>query len=256
MITKDMWSEDLHDNERTKEYFDLCSKITDGFGEYHHILPKSVWPQFVNCSWNIVKLSYEDHYKAHEMLVLIAKTENCKQKMLYAWNRVRNTRKGLVTTSDEYANLRLQHRQMLSSKMSGKSNPMFGKVGSQCPFFGKKHTPETLARLSESHYGHKASQRTKDIMSSQKIGENNWMYGKTHSDQTKDLIRSRKSSYTYHQYDLSGNFVRSWSRLELDNSEFCAQNVHAVCQGKVKTHKGFVWKKEPKSKLTPETETS
>lgn len=167
--------------------------------------------------------------------------------MLYAWNRVRNTREGLATTSEQYAALRLAHREMLSAKMSGENNPMFGKTGSDCPFFGKSHTTESRNKQSLAHTGTKASQETKDKQSKAHSGELNAMHGRKHSEGTKEVLAAHKTKYSYEQYTKSGDFVRSWSREDLDLSDnFCAQNVHLVCQGKVKTHKGFVWKKVAK----------
>lgn len=50
--------------------------INIDYTENHHILPKCVFPEFKNESWNIVKLSYEDHKLVHLWLF---KTINIRQ---------------------------------------------------------------------------------------------------------------------------------------------------------------------------------
>ena len=46
-----------------------------------------------------------------------------------------------------------EERQQISRRMTGKNNPMYGKTGDQNPFFGKKHTPESLKKMSDSQKG-------------------------------------------------------------------------------------------------------
>ncbi len=41
---------------------------SDEYTEKHHILPKSVFPEFKNEDWNIIELKYEDHINAHLFL--------------------------------------------------------------------------------------------------------------------------------------------------------------------------------------------
>ena len=54
-----------------KEYINLLKKSTAKEGELHHILPKSMFPKWKKRKSNIVKLSYEDHFKAHYLLYKI-----------------------------------------------------------------------------------------------------------------------------------------------------------------------------------------
>ena len=54
-----------------KEYLKLLKKSVAKEGELHHILPKSMFPKWKKRKSNIVKLSYEDHFKAHYLLYKI-----------------------------------------------------------------------------------------------------------------------------------------------------------------------------------------
>ena len=53
-----------------KEYFDLIEKNLKNIkgDEIHHILPKSIYPLLKNKDYNLVYLSFEDHYRAHYLL--------------------------------------------------------------------------------------------------------------------------------------------------------------------------------------------
>jgi hypothetical protein len=41
---------------------------TEEYCENHHILPRSLFPEFVNEEWNIVRILYKDHILAHKLL--------------------------------------------------------------------------------------------------------------------------------------------------------------------------------------------
>ena len=57
------------DNKYSKWYMELVSKdCNDDYVERHHILPKSLYPEFTKCKWNIVKLSARKHFIAHMLL--------------------------------------------------------------------------------------------------------------------------------------------------------------------------------------------
>jgi hypothetical protein len=43
--------------------------------EFHHILPRSQFPEYIGYDWNLIRLSYKDHIKSHELL---AKSFNLK----------------------------------------------------------------------------------------------------------------------------------------------------------------------------------
>lgn len=45
--------------------YKLIFNDSDDYTENHHILPRSVFPEFINEEWNIIKLKYEDHKLAH-----------------------------------------------------------------------------------------------------------------------------------------------------------------------------------------------
>ena len=58
-----------------KEYIELIkknkNKKNNGYTEKHHILPKSLFPNWADRKSNIIKLTPEEHYKAHYLLYKI-----------------------------------------------------------------------------------------------------------------------------------------------------------------------------------------
>ena len=60
-------------DETRSQYFDLIKEnITrnkiKGKTDQHHILPKSIYPEYKNSKWNKVNLLFEDHFLAHYFL--------------------------------------------------------------------------------------------------------------------------------------------------------------------------------------------
>ena len=98
---------------------------SNGSGEVsHHILPRSLFPEFVNLfenKWNDAKLSERHHYIAH---LLLWKACNNKE-MTYALNMMSNFRG--IKTSRLYEKLRNDFKEQLKEDV--KSREKFGTKG-------------------------------------------------------------------------------------------------------------------------------
>jgi hypothetical protein len=72
-------------------YFDIIKNrlenplAADTYGEKHHVLPKSIYPQYKKAKWNQVKLTAREHYICHMLLVKIFKNTKYYYKMLNAY---------------------------------------------------------------------------------------------------------------------------------------------------------------------------
>jgi len=86
-------------NEFYTEYQKLILNNIETGGEVHHIKPRSLGG--TNDKDNLVRLSLQDHYKAHLLLAMFTKSGD-KDKMLWALWRMSN-REGVITTPEEYA---------------------------------------------------------------------------------------------------------------------------------------------------------
>lgn len=118
--------------QATIEYFNLVRDALGNpraEGEVHHIVPRSCGG--LDCDTNLVRLTYEEHFKAHELLPFIYDKGREHMAMVHARWMMSHTR-GLEVNPDEYAQL----KQCLSESMRGRIV-----------------SDETRQRLSESHIG-------------------------------------------------------------------------------------------------------
>ena len=144
----------------------------DEYHERHHIVPKRCGGG--NEQENLIDLYAREHFEAHRLLAL----ENPNNdKLVYAWwcmaiQTNEYTKERYVINAEEYEEVKLTYINMLSERMSGSDNPMYGVPPRD------RMDDETyacwLAKISEKSRG-----------------ENNGMYGKHHSEETKEKIREK-----------------------------------------------------------------
>lgn len=112
------------DKDILKLYINFCFENNDFNcnGEEHHILPKSLFPEYSDFSihdFNKTKLSYTNHLKAHYLLILSIESE----EMLYAFNMMNNFyNKNNIANLENYELLKIQFKEMLKTSKWSKSN--------------------------------------------------------------------------------------------------------------------------------------
>ena len=77
-----------------------------------------------------------------------------------------------------------------------------------------------------------------------KIKQSNKWKGEANPRKGKKFGRSPIAKYV-NQYDLKGNFLRTWeslSSISIENPTYSFQNISKVCNGKIKQSYGFVWR--------------
>lgn len=138
-----------------EEYLAVISKPPKTSNtEKHHILPRSLFPEYIDTSENIVKLDVLDHLKAHEIL---AKT-NIDEMILAFWFMFTYSYRRYSDLTQEEKERLLEDKEVARTKMS-KVKSAQGKryVGDKNPFYGKTHTAEFKAANSKLHKGKKLS---------------------------------------------------------------------------------------------------
>ena len=179
-----------------------------GYTEKHHIIPKSLGGSDSNS--NIVKLTAREHFICHWLLTKTT-TGTARQKMIYALrvlraNNPHQQRYETKITSRVYENIKKEYSEIQSAKVSGSSNPMFGdkfyrseegkrnqSVGVSGDNNGSKQ-PKARAKISTSKLGKKRkpfSNEWKQRLSESGAGENNSMYGKTHTEETRKKMSAK-----------------------------------------------------------------
>lgn len=86
---------------------------------------------------------------------------------------------------------------------------------------------------------HKDECKTNNIASNLEWCDNKY----NNSYGTRNERVAEKLSKTVLQYDLEGNFIKEWKSVtECGRNGFIQSDICKCCNGKLKTHKGFIWK--------------
>jgi hypothetical protein len=149
----------MNSTKYTRWYQGLMNKAVvrntiDGYYEEHHILPKSLGGS--DTKDNLVKLTAKEHYVAHLLLMKCFDEPVARQKMCAAYlymSKVRNKHTARRYNSRLYEYHKSIRATILREQMTGKGNPMFGRVQSEetrrkisaAKLGVKIHTAETKA---------------------------------------------------------------------------------------------------------------
>jgi len=148
----------------------------DGYSERHHVVPRCLGGD--NSTDNIVRLTAEEHYVAHQLLVKIhpgnhrliwaasamtgrTRKQSGRNNKLYGWLRRRfaeaisNRRRG-IKVSDE------AREKMSKSHLGVKRGPHSAehKARLSAAHMGKKKSPEHIAKMARSKTGKKTGPRS------------------------------------------------------------------------------------------------
>jgi hypothetical protein len=194
-----------------------------GYGEWHHIIPKCLNGEDI--SDNLVHLTPEEHFVAHQLLIKIYPLE---PKLVYAArmmtqeNKKRSRRNnkmyGWLKRKHSEAKKTYRHseevRKKLSESHKGKISPKKGKTleeihgfekakeirlkcgsknkGKPSPRLGVKLSEETKQKISKANLGKVVSEEAKKKNSKSHSGMNNHFYGKKHTAESRQKISEAK----------------------------------------------------------------
>ena len=169
------------------------------FGELHHIVPKSVDKSLEKEKYNLILLSGEEHFIAHELLLKCFNGEN-KARMYYSYNIMCSTlkRNGYNVSPRDYESFRSEFKKLCKENNLGNKNPNYGKnhkgkvnCGENNPNYGNRYSKEKIAHLSEI-----------------KMGNKNPRYGCKHTKETKELIGKNSSGRVWVNNGVNNKFIR------------------------------------------------
>lgn len=224
----------------TRWYFNIINNAKTqqqvGYSEKHHIIPKSLGGK--NDKSNIVLLNAKAHFISHLLLPKMCITTNDKRRMVYAFYRMSHSSK---YTKDRYtSSLYSFHKENFIKLISGKNHPLYGRsdlfIGSKNPFFGKKHSKETMIKFHNKVVSEESKRKmskakkgikTGPCLSKGHIGELNSMYGKPRTKEVKAKIRSTRSLRNQEENKKSYSRVKSIEeRLKIKES----RKLQRVCR--------------------------
>lgn len=131
------------------------NRILEGYVERHHIIPKCM-----DGSDDVVALTPEEHYLAHQLLIKIYPNES---KLVFAAKMMTVKSETQIRNNKLYGWLRRKHAKIVSERMKG-----------NIPWNKGKITPEEVrCKQSESHKGKKHIEEVKQKISNSLKGHTN-----------------------------------------------------------------------------------
>lgn len=144
--------------------------------EAHHILPKSIFPEYIKEKWNLVLLTPEEHIKSHRLLVNMTEGD-FKYKMIHAaWCMIcrKTGDRGLYEVSDdEYGEIKRMWTETMSKQNRGRicSEQTKRKISNANK--GRKPCQETLSAAILHNTGRKRDPISVEKSRLAQIGNNN-----------------------------------------------------------------------------------
>lgn len=197
----------ITDHNALKEYLIICfTKQTDvGYTERHHILPKSIFPEykdFKTNNWNCSRLSYIDHCRAHYW---IWKATN-DYKMWNAVNAMCNTTGGdgrSLTEEDVIISASIwQEAKENAPPMSEEHRRNIGNAGK-----GRKLSDEHVAAIVRYNTGKVPSTETRRKIATALTGIPLSEY---HKDRIGDALRDKPKPT-----DFGSKISDSWKNEDI-----------------------------------------
>ena len=184
------------------------ARILDGYVENHHILPKSLFPQFRNIrihTWNKVQLTAREHFLCHKLLTKMVSGRNRAKMISALWMMAncgnKNQLRNYKIPAKEYERIRIHIAELTSTRNQGKSQSVESNLkrsqtlkgrpsktkGRQSPLKGRpsgkkgiNQSSEHIRKRTEKLKNRKGHSPTSDVR--QRISEK--LKGKTFSAET------------------------------------------------------------------------
>lgn len=217
MFSKDIYHKKFIDNKYLNWYFSIITNIINenrkkqnDVYENHHILPKSIFPEYAKDKNNLILLTPREHFVCHKLLVkfTVGRDKRNMQAAIAAFN-MNNPNQQRFFTSRQYNEIR--------------ENYIISSLGENNNFYGKKHTQETKYKISQKNKGKLTGKNNpcygrtgENNPCYGRTGENHPMFNKSHTEETKNKMREwhRLNGHTINRPKNSGdknpNFKGYW----------------------------------------------
>jgi hypothetical protein len=198
------------DNKYTKWYMELISKdCNDDYVERHHILPKSLYPEYAKCKWNIVKLSARKHFIAHILLYKMFEHNTKGYGTMLKATRMM----GRHSTNNRYMNSRLYETAKIKCS----------KYVSETQRWSEEHKKKISDKLKGIIRGPMSEEAKKKMVASKKAKHvpKIWM--------NKDEIQTKVRYEKINDYLLSG-WTKGTSRKHLTEDYKLKMKQNAIKQ--------------------------
>lgn len=155
-------------------------KNNEIYYEAHHIKPKSLYPKFKNCDWNIVLLTAREHYIAHWLL---SKALGKKMHSAFWLMNIQINNRDRYICSRGYEYARLANMEWLKSD----NNPMKGNAWNK----GIPKSDEHKRKLSEATKRYKSKQPKPEPKSNKGIGSGKYLKSDEHKQKLSEKMKNK-----------------------------------------------------------------
>lgn len=180
--------------------------------ELHHILPKSLFPNWIKRSLNIVVLTAREHFFCHQLLTKIYPGN----KMVCALLKMMHNIEKHINSRD-YEKIRKRCGKLLE----GKNNP----------FYGKKHSEEVLKKNAEWHHLHPNSKEVMDKIHEKCKGKHRTLEQRKRQseaalrrDNSKNNARIKYVKSLYEKYRNEGGIL-VWNDFQKHYKEYAENGI-------------------------------
>lgn len=173
-------SEECSNSEDFQAYLNLIQSATNSnrcrlqitdpayvYYESHHILPKSLYPEFEKSIENQVLLTAKEHYLAHKYLAKMFPDT----VMVFAFWRLCTDGRGREVTAEDYEAARLEVAKKSSIMNMGRSPSEETRKKLRLARLGYKHSEAAKRKIAISHTGKQVSLETRQKISKAKTGQ-------------------------------------------------------------------------------------
>ena len=195
--------------DRYLQFIAGCTVPEPGaYQERHHILPKSIFPEFRLASLfpsNQVRISAVNHFKAHYLLWRVIPSDH---RLLCAWKQMWCNKYGAVDAAtlaqhaDAYAEAKEVHADYMRTRAYSEATRSKMSASAKTKVFTKEHR----ANMSKAKTGHKHSDETK-----RKIKETN--LGQKRTDESKARMSAAQKCAIITDEERSARADRARSRF-------------------------------------------
>lgn len=186
-------------------------RALSGYKESHHIIPRCIGG--TDEKNNLVDLTPEEHYVAHQLLVKIHKGN---PKLIYAVHKMCSNAPNQNRSNKMYGWIRRAYSKVISARQKGKKQPPSRGIkhsktmkekyanGYVSPLLGtkgkRKQSEETKKKIGLANLGDNNGMRNRVISQEERLkrsaacsGSKNPFYGKKHNDETRLKMRKPKT---------------------------------------------------------------
>lgn len=152
--------------------------------EYHHILPRCLFPDFGDVAENIVTLTAREHFMAHYYLTKIFDS----RALDFAYWRLCTDGRGRMITAEEYELGKILAVQRSSELNSGRKLTTEQRQKISERLTGRVCQEETKQKISNSHLGYRHTEEAKQKMSDSRKGKP----GRKWTDEQRKSLSDKK----------------------------------------------------------------